>query len=55
MPYELLRTLCACALCSPTKSDLQQRTLSLSTTCALKEQILALLAEDPYRAGMAQG
>jgi FMN reductase [NAD(P)H] len=45
VPYELLRHLCALALCAPTKSDLQQRDIIIVDDAALKEQILSPLAE----------
>jgi nitroreductase/FMN reductase [NAD(P)H] len=47
VPYELLHQLCALALCAPTKSDLQQRDIVIVDDAALKEQILAPLAEGP--------
>ena len=45
VPYELLHRLCALALCAPTKSDLQQRDIVIVDDAALKQQILAPLAE----------
>jgi nitroreductase len=45
VPYDLLRRLCALALCAPTKSDLQQRDIIIVDDAALKEKILAPLAE----------
>jgi nitroreductase len=45
VPYDLLRRLCALALCAPTKSDLQQRDIIIVDDAALKEQILSPLAE----------
>jgi nitroreductase/FMN reductase [NAD(P)H] len=47
VPYDLLHRLCALALCSPTKSDLQQRDIIIVDDAALKERILAPLAEGP--------
>src|SRR5689334_6353611 len=47
VPFELLHRLCALALCSPTKSDLQQRDIVIVDDAALKERILAPLAEGP--------
>ena len=47
VPYELLHRLCALALCSPTKSDLQQRDIIIVDDAALKERILAPLAAGP--------
>jgi FMN reductase [NAD(P)H] len=45
--FDLLRRLCALALCSPTKSDLQQRDIVIVDDAALKQRILAPLAEGP--------
>jgi nitroreductase len=45
--FDLLRRLCAHALCSPTKSDLQQRDIVIVDDAALKQRILAPLAEGP--------
>lgn len=47
VPYELLHRLCALALSSPTKSDLQQRDIVIVDDAALKQQILAPLTEGP--------
>src|SRR4051812_23911573 len=47
VPFDLLRRLCALALCSPTKSDLQQRDIVIVDDAALKERILGPLAEGP--------
>src|SRR3954449_11209240 len=43
--FDLLQRLCALALCSPTKSDLQQRDIVIVDDAALKERILAPLTE----------
>jgi nitroreductase len=45
VPSDLLRRLCALALCAPTKSDLQQRDIIIVDDAALNEKILAPLAE----------
>jgi nitroreductase/FMN reductase [NAD(P)H] len=45
VPYDLLHRLCALALCSPTKSDLQQRDIVIVDDATLKEQILGPLSE----------
>ena len=47
VPYELLHRLCALALSSPTKSDLQQRDIVIVDDAALKQRILSPLAEGP--------
>ena len=47
VPFELLHRLCALALCAPTKSDLQQRDIVIVDDAALKQKILAPLAEGP--------
>jgi nitroreductase len=47
VPFDLLHRLCALALCSPTKSDLQQRDIIIVDDAALKQQILGPLAEGP--------
>jgi len=47
VPFELLHRLCALALCSPTKSDLQQRDLVIVDDAKLREQILLPLTEGP--------
>jgi nitroreductase len=47
VPYDLLRRLCALALCAPTKSDLQQRDIVIIDDAKLKDQILAPLTEGP--------
>jgi nitroreductase/FMN reductase [NAD(P)H] len=44
---DLLRRLCALALCSPTKSDLQQRDIVIVDDAKLKDAILGPLAEGP--------
>lgn len=40
---ELVRTLCAVALCAPTKSDLQQRDIVIVDDAALKAELVGLL------------
>ena len=47
VPFELLHRLCALALCAPTKSDLQQRDIVIVDDAAMKQKILAPLAEGP--------
>ena len=47
VPYQLLHRLCALALCSPTKSDLQQRDIVIVDDAKLKDAILGPLAEGP--------
>ena len=47
VPYDLLHRLCAIALCSPTKSDLQQRDIVIVDDAALRQQMLLPLAEGP--------
>jgi nitroreductase/FMN reductase [NAD(P)H] len=47
VPLDLLHRLCALALCSPTKSDLQQRDIIIVDDAALKRQILGALTEGP--------
>ena len=47
VPYDLLHRLCAVALCSPTKSDLQQRDIVIVDDAALRQQMLLPLAEGP--------
>jgi nitroreductase/FMN reductase [NAD(P)H] len=47
VPYDLLHRLCALALCSPTKSDLQQRDIVIVDDAALRREILAPLTEGP--------
>ena len=47
VPFELLHRLCALALCAPTKSDLQQRDIVIVDDAALRQHILAPLAEGP--------
>ena len=42
---DLLRTLCALALCSPTKSDLQQRDIVIVTDRELRGELDALLSD----------
>jgi nitroreductase/FMN reductase [NAD(P)H] len=45
--FDLLHRLCALALCSPTKSDLQQRDIVIVDDARLKHDILEPLAEGP--------
>ena len=47
VPYDLLHRLSAIALCSPTKSDLQQRDIVIVDDAALRQQMLLPLAEGP--------
>jgi len=47
VPYPTLRRLCALALCSPTKSDLQQRDIIIIDAPSLKSEIGAMLADGP--------
>jgi nitroreductase/FMN reductase [NAD(P)H] len=47
VPYQILRRLCALALCAPTKSDLQQRDIIIIDAPSLKSQIAAMLADGP--------
>src|ERR1041384_7922602 len=47
VPYELLHRLCALALSSPTKSDLQQRDIVIVDDAELKHRILSPLVEGP--------
>jgi nitroreductase/FMN reductase [NAD(P)H] len=47
VPYDLLHRLCALALCSPTKSDLQQRDIIIVDDAALKGRILSPLTQGP--------
>jgi nitroreductase len=47
VPYDLLHRLCALALSSPTKSDLQQRDIVMVDDASLKERILLPLTEGP--------
>src|ERR1041384_4281690 len=47
VPYQLLHRLCALALSSPTKSDLQQRDIIVVDDAELKHRILSPLAEGP--------
>src|ERR1044072_1240320 len=47
VPYELLHRLCALALSSPTKSDLQQRDIVIVDDAKLKNDILAPRTEGP--------
>lgn len=44
IPDNVLRRLCALALCAPTKSDLQQRDIIIINSPALRSEICALLA-----------
>ncbi|MBR0859187.1 nitroreductase family protein [Bradyrhizobium liaoningense] len=44
VPDQVVRRLCALALCAPTKSDLQQRDIIIVGSPALRSQICALLA-----------
>ena len=48
---DLLRLLAAVALSAPTKSDLQQRDIVLITEPALRREIDALIADQPWTAG----
>jgi len=47
VPFALLERLSALALCSPTKSDLQQRDIVIVEDARLRQDILAPLAEGP--------
>jgi nitroreductase/FMN reductase [NAD(P)H] len=47
VPYDLLHRLCALALSSPTKSDLQQRDVVIVDDAALRQRILSPLTEGP--------
>jgi nitroreductase/FMN reductase [NAD(P)H] len=47
VPYDLLHRLCALALCSPTKSDLQQRDIIIVDAPDLRSEISAMLTEGP--------
>jgi nitroreductase/FMN reductase [NAD(P)H] len=47
VPYDLLHRLCALALCSPTKSDLQQRDIVIVDDARLKREITAPLTDGP--------
>ena len=47
VPYLTLQRLCALALCSPTKSDLQQRDIIIIDAPSLKSEIGAMLADGP--------
>jgi nitroreductase/FMN reductase [NAD(P)H] len=47
VPHDLLRRLCALALCAPTKSDLQQRDIIIVDDVALKFKILEPLTTGP--------
>lgn len=47
VPYDLLHRLCALALSSPTKSDLQQRDIVIVDDAPLRQQILLPLTEGP--------
>ena len=47
VPDQTLRRLCARALCSPTKSDLQQRDIIIVDDPSLRARICALLATGP--------
>jgi nitroreductase len=47
VPYDLLHRLCALALSSPTKSDLQQRDIVIVDDAVLKQRILLPLTEGP--------
>lgn len=48
---ELIEALCALALSTPTKSDLQQRDLIVVTEPALKSALLAICADQPWTQG----
>ena len=52
VPRDLIRRLCALALCSPTKSDLQQRDFVIVDDAKLKDAILRPLAEGPTLAAI---
>ena len=47
LPPGTLHRLCALALCSPTKSDLQQRDIVIVDAPAVRAKLVALLAEGP--------
>jgi FMN reductase [NAD(P)H] len=47
LPKSLIETLCAAALCSPTKSDLQGRDIVIIEDQRIRERINALLTEGP--------
>jgi nitroreductase len=47
VPFDLLRRLCALALCAPTKSDLQQRDIVIVDDAPLRQQIVSLLTNGP--------
>lgn len=48
VPMDLLKTLCATALCSPTKSDLQQRDIVIIKNTNLRNSINALFPHDQW-------
>ncbi len=52
---ELIETLCALALASPTKSDLQQRDLIIIDDLAIRKQIDELLTTGPLAQGWVSG
>ncbi|MGD9295395.1 MAG: nitroreductase family protein [Roseobacter sp.] len=51
VPPELLEILCAAALASPTKSDLQQRDIILLQSADLRQQVSQLVSGQPWVAG----
>lgn len=56
VPHQILRRLCALALCAPTKSDLQQRDIVIIDSPTLRSEICTLLASgrlaQPWLAGL---
>lgn len=54
IPAALLETLCALALCSPTKSDMQQRDIMIVNDPAIRRRIDELLAEQDWIAKAPQ-
>ena len=54
VPYELLYRLCALALSSPTKSDLQQRDIVIVDDAALKRRITVAARRRAAGTGLAQ-
>ncbi len=51
VPAELLKTLCAAALASPTKSDLQQRDIIFLQSTSLRQQMSSLVSGQQWVAG----
>jgi len=51
LPPELIDTLCALALCSPTKSDLQQRDILIVENAAKRARIAELLRDQDWIPG----